>query len=125
VDGLLDWYLLGVVAGLGVPAGVTLFRWRRLTALAWTAALGVAIVVVALALPAWAIAVFVASGLLAWISFRRLSPAAVPAAYIGAAALAFVPALGYLLPAVSPFAGARLSRRADSRFAGLRVLAKD
>jgi hypothetical protein len=125
VDGLLDWYLLGVVAGLGVAAGVMLFRWRVVTALAWSAALAVAIVLVALALPPWAIAVFAATGVLAWIFLRRLSPAAVPAAFLGATVLAFVPAVGYVLPLVAPVAGSRLSRRAGSRYAGLRVLAKD
>ena len=125
MDGFLDWYLLGVVAGLGVPVGVTFFRRPVVLRLALGVAIGIAVLLIAVALPLWAIAVFAASGVLAWISFRHLSTAAVPAAFIGAAVLAFLPAVGYALPLVTPFAGARLGRRADSRYAGLRVLAKD
>jgi hypothetical protein len=39
--------------------------------------------------------------------------------------LAFVPAVGYALAALAPLAGARLGRRAGTRYAGLRILAKD
>jgi hypothetical protein len=48
-----------------------------------------------------------------------------PAAVLGAAALAVVPALGYVEAVAAPLLGQRLSRRADSRYAGLRILAKD
>jgi hypothetical protein len=41
------------------------------------------------------------------------------------AALAFVPALGYLEAAAVPLVGGRLRRRAGSRYAGLRILARD
>jgi hypothetical protein len=41
------------------------------------------------------------------------------------AGLAFVPVLGYALAIAAPLAGIRLGRRAGSRYAGLRVLAKD
>ena len=41
------------------------------------------------------------------------------------AALAFVPALGYVEAAAAPVLAARLRRRADRTYAGLRVLARD
>ena len=60
------------------------------------------------------------------LSFRRLAPAAVPAAALGLAALAFVP-VARLRGAglLAPFVGVRLRRRASERYAGLRILAKD
>ena len=123
MDGLLDWYLLGVVIGLGVPAGLAAFR--RLATLGSAAVLAAAVAIVALALPWWALGAFAASGLVAWFFFRHLSSAAVPAAFLGAALVALVPALGYVLPVLVPIAGGRLGRRAESRYAGLRILARD
>ncbi len=123
MEGLLDWYLLGVVVGLAVAAGVALRR-SALSAVGAGAALGVAVVIVALALPWWAFAVL-AAGLIGWFAFRHLTLAAVPAAYLGAIVLALLPALGYMLPVLAPLAGARLGRRAESRYAGLRILARD
>jgi hypothetical protein len=70
----------------------------------------------------------VALGVAALVSFaalRRLSPAALPAAALGALVLAAIPALGYIAAVATPVAGARLGRRAEARYAGLRVLAKD
>ncbi|MGH3005973.1 MAG: hypothetical protein ACRDOS_08775, partial [Gaiellaceae bacterium] len=63
--------------------------------------------------------------LLAWLALRRLSLDALPAAVLGSLLLAAVPAAGYLAAVVAPVAGARLGRRAASRYAGLRVLARD
>ena len=63
MDGVLDWYLLGVAAGLGVATGI--------------------------------------------------------------AVVALVPLVGYLEAVAAPFLGRRLERRAGSRHAGLRVLAKE
>ena len=62
---------------------------------------------------------------MSWLALRRLSPAARLVAALATAAIAFVPALGYALAVGAPIAGVRLGRRASSRFAGLRVLAKD
>ena len=77
-------------------------------------------------LPWWTIAAFVAAR---WSSasssLRRLSAEAIPAAVLGAVVLAAIPLLGYLAVVVAPVAGTRLSRRAESRHAGLRILAKD
>jgi hypothetical protein len=123
VEGLLDWYLLGVVIGLGVPAGLAALR--RLAALGSAAAGGAAVALVALALPWWALGAFAASVLIAWFFSRHLSSAAVPAAFLMTALVALVPALGYALPALAPVAGGRLGRRAESRYAGLRILARD
>lgn len=123
VEGLLDWYLLGVVIGLGVPAGLAAFR--RLATLGSAAVLGAAVAIVALALPWWALGTFAVTGFLAWFFFRHLSSAAVPAAFLATALVALVPALGYVLPALVPVTGGRLGRRAESRYAGLRILARD
>jgi uncharacterized membrane protein YwzB len=123
VEGLLDWYLLGVVVGLGVPAGLAAFR--RLATLGSAAIVGAVVALVALALPWWALGAFAVSVLTAWFFFRHLSSAAVPAAFLGTALVALVPALGYALPALVPVAGGRLGRRAESRYSGLRILARD
>jgi hypothetical protein len=127
VDGLLDWYLLGVVLGLGVVAGVSAAGARR--AAAWTlpavAAAAAATAVVLLALPWWALAAGAAALVLAFLAFRRLSPEALPAAALGALFLTAVPALGYAVAAAAPAVGVRLGRRESSRYAGLRILAKD
>ena len=56
---------------------------------------------------------------------RRRAAAAVLAAAVALAAVAFVPALGYVAAVVAPFLGERLRRRAAGRYAGLRILAKD
>ncbi len=126
MEGWLDWYLLGLVAGLGIADGVIGREARRplfgLVALAFAAA---AIAISLLALEWWALLVFFAAAAISWIAFRRLSPAARPLAALGAAGIALVPLLGYALIVVVPLAGARLGRRADARYAGLRVLAKD
>src|SRR5687768_1095141 len=127
VDGLLDWYLLGVVLGLGVVAGVGLagaLSSGPWVALALAAAAG-AVTVALLALPWWTLVALAAAALVAFAALRKLSPAALPAAALGALVLAALPALGYLAAVATPVAGARLGRRAGSRYAGLRVLAKD
>jgi hypothetical protein len=126
VNGWLDWYLLGLVAGLGVADGALGRQALRplfaVPALAFAAgAVGISL----LALEWWALLVFVAAAAISWIAFRRLSPAARPLAALAAAGIALVPLLGYALVLLVPLAGARLGRRADTRYAGLRVLAKD
>jgi hypothetical protein len=126
VDGLLDWYLLGVAAGLALAAGLGA-RATRAPALltgALLAALG-ALAVVAFALELWAFAVPAVAGLVGRWSLRGLTAAALPAAFLGAAALAAVPVLGYLEVLAAPVLGRRLASRAGTRYAGLRILAKD
>ena len=130
MDGVLDWYLLGVATGLGVAAGV---------AVVWLAGRG-PLRLLAAVLLAGAIAAVVAIGVLAigWAfvgggaglaiaaaSVRRLAAAALPAAALAAAALAAIPLVGYAEALLAPVLGARLGRRAETRYAGLRVLAKD
>jgi hypothetical protein len=127
MDGILDWYLLGVVVGLGVTDGAAAAgaRKRLVYALLALAAVAGAVVVTALTLPWWALGAFVAAAFLAWAAFRRLSLDALPAAVLGSLLLAALPAAGYVLAVAAPVAGARLGRRAASRYAGLRVLARD
>jgi hypothetical protein len=67
----------------------------------------------------------VAALVVALASLRRLSADAIPAAILGAVVAAAIPLLGYVAVAATPIAGARLNRRAESRHAGLRILAKD
>ena len=126
MDGWLDWYLLGFVAGLGVADGALGRQALRplfaVPALVFAAA---AIAISLLALEWWALLVVLAAATVSWIAFRRLSPAARPLAALAAAGIALVPLLGYALVLLVPLAGARLGRRADTRYAGLRVLAKD
>ena len=128
MDGLVDWYLLGVVAGLGVTAGVAtlLARTKLLVGVAAVAvALAAAAAIVISALPGWALAVLGVGGLVGLLALRRLTPAALPFAVLVLAALAVVPAAGYAAALAAPIVGARVSRRADTRYAGLRVLARD
>jgi hypothetical protein len=127
VDGALDWYVLGVVLGLGIAAGAAAAAARRTPAwVALAVAVGIlALVLILLALPWWAIAAFAAALLVGFLALRRLSAEAIPAAILAATVLAAIPLLGYLAVVVTPIAGARLSRRAESRHAGLRILAKD
>ena len=127
--GLFDWYWLGVGAGLGVAAG-TAAGWiqvvgvRVLGALAFAFAALVGIFV-AFFVAAWGPAIWAGAATLAWLALRRLGSAAFPAAFLAAAVLAFVPFLGYVEAVTAPIVGGRLRRRADSKYAGLRVLAKD
>jgi hypothetical protein len=127
MDGPLDWYLLGVVLGFGVLAGVGIvgvFRsvaWALLELVAVIPGVAISLV----ALPWWSLIAFAAAAALAFLGLRRLSTEALPAAALGAVVLAAIPLLGYVAAVATPIAGARLGRRADKRYAGLRVLAKD
>ena len=127
MSGLLDWYLLGVALGLGVAAGLPGLRrdapGRIAFAVVPLAAVAAGLIA-ALAVPWAAIAALLGVGV-GVFSFRHLARGAVPAAALALAALAFVPAVGYLEALVAPVLGERLRRRAASRYAGLRVLAKD
>jgi glycerol-3-phosphate acyltransferase PlsY len=127
MDGALDWYVLGVVLGLGIAAGaatVGALRAPAWVALAVVAGVG-ALALVFLVLPWWTIAAFAAALLVGFLALRRLSPEAIPAAILAAVVLAAIPLLGYVAVVATPVAGARLNRRAEARHAGLRILAKD
>ena len=127
MDGLLDWYLLGVALGLGVAAGLAGVRreGNRPFAAAVVAVAAAGAGVIAALATGWAVVAALAGVALGVFSFRRLSAAAVPAAALALGLLALVPAVGYLEALFAPVLGARLQRRAGERFAGLRVLAKD
>jgi hypothetical protein len=126
VDGLLDWYLLGVILGLGVADGVIGGEARRpLPGLAAVVLLGTAVAIALAALPWWALVALAGTVVVSGLALVRLSGAARLLGALATAGLAFVPALGYGLAAAVPLAGLRLGRRAGSRYAGLRILAKD
>jgi hypothetical protein len=128
--GIVDWYLVGLAAGLGMAAGAAVVwalaggRTRTVAAAAAAAAVsgGVAVAVLA---TGWAGVALAAGVAVSFVSLRRLSVEALPAALAGSVILAVVPALGYLLVLAAPLLGQRLGRRAGSRHAGLRILAKD
>jgi hypothetical protein len=126
VDGFLDWYWLGVLLGLGVALGV-IGREGRTPFLGGIslALLAAAIVIALVALAWWSLAAFAGSAAVSGFALRRLSAAARLLGSVVTAGIAFVPVLGYALAIAAPLAGIRLGRRAGSRYAGLRVLAKD
>jgi hypothetical protein len=130
MDGVLDWYLLGVAAGLGVGAGIALV-WlarggllRPIAAAALLACVAGGVLIALLAV-AWAAVALAGGAAVAGASVRKLGVEALPAAALGAALVALVPLVGYLEAVAAPFLGRRLGRRAGSRYAGLRVLAKE
>ena len=126
MDGLADWYLLGAALGLGVAAGIPGRPGvHRFVALAFLAVALAGTLVIGLAATAWAFVAGPAGAALGAISFRRLSTAAVPAAALATALLAAGPGAGYLEALAAPLLGGLLHRRAGTRYAGLRVLAKD
>ena len=123
---LIDWYGLGVALGVGVSSGAArrMFRRQILMLAHFTLALP-GIIAAYVWLDWWAALAVIGGALIGIVSFRRLSEAAAPAASLFSLALAYVPLLGYLETLAAPVAGRRLAQRAASRYAGLRVLAKD
>ena len=123
---LIDWYGLGVALGVGVSSGAArrMFRRQMLMLAHFTLALP-GIIAAYVWLDWWAALAVIGGALIGIVSFRRLSEAAAPAASLFSLALAYVPLLGYLETLAAPVAGRRLAQRAASRYAGLRVLAKD
>jgi hypothetical protein len=126
VNGLIDWYALGIALGIGVSAGAAR-RMPRRQALMGTHFLAAlpGVVFAFLSLEWWAVFPIVGAAVVAMLAFRRLSDRAAPAAAFFALALAYIPVLGYLETLAAPVAGRRLAQRAAERYAGLRVLAKD
>jgi len=139
-----SWYWIGVAAGIGAGVGIALgalLPEGRTGLLAGVAALlGVAAGIgVGQLVGGWAEAAGGGSGgLLGAVSSvpivagalrgggTRLGVAAiVTLAGLGAAALGFVPGLGYLEAVAAPVLALRLRSRGGRRYAGLRILAKD
>jgi hypothetical protein len=136
------WYWIGLFAGLGAALGVLFvgllgsFRAGALVALvvaiAVAAGLGFAVRGWPEALAGGLGAVLgtagarrVVEGALRRGGTRGGTAVLVAVAALLLAALAFVPALGYLEALALPLLAARLRARADRRYEGLRVLAKD
>lgn len=136
------WYWIGVAVGLGVALGVLAagafgaVRGGMLAAAVVAAAGGLAL---ALLLWGWSEGVGGAAGGVAGaLGASRLAAgtlrrggtrggaiALFGLAAIATAALAFVPALGYVLAVAVPALAIRLRARAGERYAGLRTLARD
>ena len=137
-----DWYWIGVTAGLAVGIGVLLVGLlagiRSAVGLAFLAAVGAGLLV-GLALGEWDEAAGgivggalgtlgaaqVVGGALRRGGTRFGTAALVTGAAAVLAALAWIPALGYVEAALVPALAARLRRRAPERYAGLRSLARD
>lgn len=136
------WYLIGLLAGIGAALGVLFvgmlgsLRFGVLAALVLAAAIGVGIGLAvedwqeALAAGLGAVCGVVGAGQVVSGALRRGGTRGGTALLVGGAAiliaaLAFVPALGYLEALALPALGARLRARAGKRYAGLRILARD
>jgi hypothetical protein len=137
-----EWYWIGVCAGLGVGVGVLIAGLLAGTRAVLMAALALAIgagVALGFAIGEWDEAVGGgAGGALGAIgaaqvvagTIRRGGQRFGTAVLLGLAALvlaavAWIPAAGFLEAAIVPALGARLRGRAPERFAGLRSLARD
>jgi hypothetical protein len=132
------WYTIGILAGLGTAIGVVLTAALRRPLFAAPLAIAVA-VAIAFAIWGWPQAVAGAVGAAAGAigaaplvagTLRRGGTRGGTATLLGGAAivlaaLAFVPAVGYLEAVAVPALGLRLRRRAPDRHAGLRTLARD
>jgi hypothetical protein len=137
-----DWYWIGVTAGLAVGIGVLavglLAGIRSAVGLALIAAVAGGLLV-GLALGEWDEAAGgIAGGALGTLGAAQIvsgtlrrggtrfgTAALVAVAAAALAALAWIPAAGYLEAALVPAVAARLRRRAPERYAGLRSLARD
>jgi hypothetical protein len=137
-----DWYLDGLLAGLGAGLGVLLVGMLASVRAGFVAAIVLAAAIAAgigLAVDNWDEALAgglgaitgavgaqaVVAGALRRGGTRGGTAALVGGAALVLAALAFVPALGYLEAIALPVLGLRLRARAGRRYAGLRVLARD
>ena len=127
MDGLLDWYWLGVALGLGVAAGIPGLgrRGDRVVPYAAIAGVAVAVGLIAALAVGWAVVATLVGVAIGVFFLRHLTREAVPVATLAAALLAFVPGLGYVEALAAPFLGRRLGQRAGERYAGLRILARD
>ena len=138
LDGVGDWYSIGILVGLGAAIGVACTAALRRGLAGFVLAAAVAILI-GFAFGQWdeaaggfagAVCGAVGTAPLVGGALRRggtrggTATLLAAAALVGAA-LAFVPALGYLEAIAVPVLGVRLRRRAPDRHAGLRTLARD
>ena len=133
-----DWYTVGILVGIGAALGLAAVAFVR-SLLPAAAIAVVAAVLIGLAFGQWdeavgglagAVCGALGSAPLVGGALRRGGTRGGTAVLLGlvalvGAALAFVPALGYLEAVAVPALGLRLRRRAPERHAGLRSLAKD
>jgi hypothetical protein len=137
-----SWYWIGVCAGLGVAVGVLLAGFLAGTRLGLAGALVLAVgagVAIGYGVGEWdeavggavggALGALGAAQLVAG-TLRRGGARLGTGLFIGLvaialAALAWIPAAGYVEAALVPAVAARLRRRAPERYAGVRALAKD
>ncbi|HVA29929.1 MAG TPA: hypothetical protein VMU58_01545 [Gaiellaceae bacterium] len=141
------WYWIGVCAGLGAGIGVLLAGLAGAGRAALLAAGVVALAAgagIGYAIDTWQpgswgdVAAGVAGGLAGALGAAQVvrgalrrggtrggTAALVALGAVAVAALAWVPALGYVEAIALPALAARLRRRAPERYAGLRTLAKD
>ncbi len=133
-----DWYTVGILAGVGAAIGVGAMGALRRVVVALLAA-AVLSVAVGFAFGQWdeaagglagAVCGSVGAAPLVAGALRRGGTRGGTAALLAlgalaGAALAFVPALGYLEAVAVPALGLRLRRRSPERHAGLRTLARD
>jgi hypothetical protein len=142
LDRMWEAYRIGVAAGIGAAAVLFVAAWLAGTrvGLIATAVVGAAVgVAVGFLLDDWTEAVAGAVGALLGAAasvqivrgtLRRGGTTGgtailVAVAAVAVAALAFVPALGYVEALTLPALAARLRRTAPERYAGLRTLARD
>jgi hypothetical protein len=132
------WYTIGILAGLGTAFGILAAGVVPRYVVAVVAAIAAGVLVGFLVFD-WEEAIGgAAGGLLGGLgatpivagALRRGGTRAGTAMLVGAgalvaAALAFVPAVGYVEAVVLPALGLRLRRREPERHAGLRTLARD
>ena len=131
------WYAIGVLAGVGAALGlVAAAALPRVVAAVPAAAVGAAIGVL---VSHWPEGVAGAAGAAAGVlgaapvvagALRRGGTRGGLAVFVGlgaavVAAVAFVPALGYVEAVALPLVGMRLRSRLPERYAGLRTLARD
>ena len=133
-----DWYTIGILVGVGTAIGIAAVATLRRVLAAGVLAAAVA-VGIGFAFGQWDEAVGgfagaacgsagafpLVAGTLRRGGTRGGTAVLLAGAALGVAALAFVPALGYLEAIAVPLFGLRLRRRAPDRHAGLRTLARD
>jgi hypothetical protein len=137
-----QWYWIGLCAGLGVACGVLAAAWLGWARIGLLAAIAVgagAGVALGFGLDDWDEALgggigglagsfgaaTIVRGALRRGGTRGGTATLVSGAALAVAAIALVPALGYVEAVAAPLLALRLRRRGGDRYAGLRILARD